>query len=104
MNKFLVQNAASYRIDEIFCHTLKQWGKAQADAYVCGLFEAFGKINNHEVTSRSIPAEFGVGGYFFRYEKHFVYWKNLSRGDIGIVTVLHESMHQIDRFKDDFSL
>ncbi len=40
---------------------------------------------------------------FFRYKKHFVYWKYLSSGDVGIVTVLHERMHQIERFKEDFS-
>ena len=26
-----------------------------------------------------------------------------SNGDIGIVTILHERMHQIDRFREDFS-
>ncbi|MFN4100416.1 MAG: type II toxin-antitoxin system RelE/ParE family toxin, partial [Pararhodobacter sp.] len=35
-------------------------------------------------------------------ERHFVYWKRLANGDIGIVTILHERMHQIERFKDDF--
>ena len=28
----------------------------------------------------------------------------LSNGDIGIVTILHQSMHQIERLKDDFGL
>ncbi|MYD85940.1 MAG: type II toxin-antitoxin system RelE/ParE family toxin, partial [Acidobacteria bacterium] len=28
--------------------------------------------------------------------------KTLSDGDIGIVTVLHERMHQMDRFREDF--
>lgn len=41
-------------------------------------------------------------GYFFRDEKHSVYWKRLGNGDIGIVTVLHERMHQIERFREDF--
>ena len=58
----------------------------------------------HGVVSKPIPAEFGVEGYFFRYERHFVYWSHLSNGDIGIVTILHERMHQIDRFRDDFGI
>jgi plasmid stabilization system protein ParE len=102
MNQFLVQNAASYRIDEIYRYTLDQWGAAKAEAYISGLFEAFANIETHEVLSRPIPAEFGVDGFFFRYEKHFVYWKYLSNGTVGIVTILHERMHQIERFKDDF--
>ena len=47
------------------------------------------------------PAEFGVDGCVFRYEKDYVYWKRLDNGDVGIVTVLHERMHQIDRFWED---
>jgi toxin ParE1/3/4 len=56
----------------------------------------------HEVLSHPIPAEFDVEGFFFQYEKHFVYWKVLNNGDLGIVTVLHQRMHQIDRFREDF--
>jgi len=56
------------------------------------------------VVSKPIPAEFGVDGYCFRYERHFVYWRRLSNGDIGIVTILHERMHQIGRFREDFGL
>ena len=55
----------------------------------------------HGVASRPIPAEFGVEGFYFRHEHHFVYWRRLSNGDIGIVTVLHERMHQMDRFWED---
>lgn len=79
-------------------------GADQAERYITGLFAAFARIDTHEVLSRPIPAEFGIDGYFFRYERHFVYWRKLSNGDIGIVTILHERMHQIDRFRDDFGL
>ena len=66
------------------------------------MFEAFERIEAHGVASKLIPAEFGVEGFFFRYEHHIVYWRRLSDGDIGIVAILHERMHQIDRFKEDF--
>jgi toxin ParE1/3/4 len=97
----LVQEAASHRIDEIYRYTRTRWGDAQADAYITGLFDAFDKIATHEILSRPIPAEFGVEGFFFRYEKHFIYWKRLDGQSIGIVSILHERMHQIDRFQDD---
>ena len=99
-----VQEAASHRLDEIYRYTRDQWGPEQAERYIAGLFDAFGKIDTHEVMSRPIPAEFELDGYFFRFERHFVYWRRLSNGDIGIVTILHERMHQIDRFRDDFGL
>ncbi len=102
MTQFLVQHSASYRIDEIYRYTREKWGTAQAESYIMGLFAAFEKIDTHELLSRPIPAEFGVNGFFFRYQKHFVYWKYLSNDTVGIVTILHERMHQIERFKDDF--
>lgn len=99
-----IQEAASHRLDEIYCYTRDRWGTEQADRYITGLFEAFERIDSHRTTSRPVPAEFGVEGYFFRYERHVVYWRRLSNGDIGIVTILHERMHQIDRFREDFGL
>lgn len=99
-----VQAAASHRLDDIYRYTRDQWGAEQAERYITGMFEAFEKIAIHGVASRPIPAEFGVEGYVFRYEHHFVYWRKLSHGGIGIVTILHERMHQIERFKDDFGL
>ena len=97
-----VQQGASHRLDDIYRYTRERWGEAQADRYVTGLFDAFARIETHGVTSRPVPAEFGVEGFVFRYQHHFVYWRRLSNGDIGIVTVLHERMHQIERFREDF--
>ena len=42
-------------------------------------------------------------GYVCRYEAHVMYWRTLANGDVGIVTVLHERMHQIERFREDFA-
>jgi hypothetical protein len=35
---------------------------------------------------------------FFRFERHFVYWRHRDRDHPTCV----ERMHQIDRFRDDF--
>jgi len=99
-----IQAAASHRLDEIYRYPRNRWGTEQADCYIIGLFGTFDKIETHGVVSKPVPAEFGVEGYYFRYERHFVYWRRLSNGDIGIVTILHERMHQIDRFGEDLKL
>jgi toxin ParE1/3/4 len=99
-----IQAAASHRLDDIYVYRRGRGGKKQADRYIKGLFEAFDKIERHGIVSRPIPAEFGVDGFLFRYEHHIVYWRRLSNGDIGIVTILHERMHQIDRFREAFGL
>jgi toxin ParE1/3/4 len=97
-----VQEAASYRLDEIYRYTCARWGDEQAARYLTGLFAVFDGIEAQKTVSRPIPAAFGVNGYFCRYERHFVYWRWLSNDDVGIVTILHERMHQIDRFREDF--
>ena len=101
MTRIRVQEAAAVRIDEIYRYTRERWDEAQADEYVTGLFDAFEGIEAGTVASRPVPAEFGVDGYVFRCKMHFVYWKRLGDGAVGIVTVLHERMHQIDRFLED---
>jgi plasmid stabilization system protein ParE len=96
-----IQAAASHRLDDIYRYTRARWGAEQAERYITGLFAAFDRIESRGVVSKPIPAVFGVEGFYFRYERHVVYWRRLSNGDIGIVTILHGRMHQIDRFRDD---
>ena len=96
-----IQEAASVRLDEIYRYTRDRWGEAQADSYITGLFAAFEQIETRGVMSRPVPAQLGVQGYVFRYERHFVYWRRLGNGDIGIVTILHARMHHTAWFKDD---
>jgi toxin ParE1/3/4 len=48
-----------------------------------------------------VPAEFGVEGFYTRCGHHYFYWRILSGGAVGIVTVLHERMHQMSRFRED---
>ena len=98
---FRVQHAAGQRLDEIFTYTRDNWGEDQAGHYIRGLFAKFEDIAARRTIWRRIPAEFGIDGFFCRYERHFVYWRVLDDGAVGIVTVLHERMHQQDRFRDD---
>jgi toxin ParE1/3/4 len=100
---FRVQRVAGDRLDEIYSYTRNNWGEAQAGQYITGLFARFDAIAARAFPWRPIPAEFGVSGFVCRYERHFIYWKVLADGAVGIVTVLHERMHQIDRLIDDLS-
>lgn len=97
-----IQEGVARRLDEIYRYTRARWGDAQAEKYLSGMFGAFGKVATHGVLSRPVPAVFGVNGYFIRYRRHFIYWRHLPDGGIGIVTILRERMHQIERFQEDF--
>lgn len=102
MTTVQVLSQAALRIDEIYQYSRGQWGDAQALVYARGLFRAIEQLGVQTAPSRPIPAKFGVAGYYFRYEKHFVYWRYLANGDVGIFTVLHERMHQVHRLRRDF--
>ncbi len=103
MSSFRVQRVAGHKLDEIYVHTRDHWGEAQAERYIEGMFARFAAIAAREIPWRAIPAEFGVSGFVCKYEHHFIYWKVLADGAVGIVTILHERMHQIDRLRDDLT-
>lgn len=101
MTSFIVQRIAGLRLDAIHDYSARRWGEEQADAYIHQLFDFFHKVARKEVPWRPIPAPFNVIGFHGRCGKHFVYWKALEDGTVGIVTVLHERMHQLDHFRQD---
>jgi toxin ParE1/3/4 len=94
--------AAGHRLDEIYGYTRARWGEEQAARYINGLFARFAAIAAREFPWRPVPAEFGVSGFVCRHEQHLIYWKLLADGSIGIVTILHQRMHQIERFQADW--
>jgi toxin ParE1/3/4 len=103
MTEYRLAARALHRLDEIFDYTCDRWGEAQAERYLRGMLDRFEAVAARRIPWRAIPAEFGVNGYFCRYERHMIYWKELSDGRIGIVTILHERMHAIGRLSAEFS-
>lgn len=101
MASYRVQQAASRRIDEIYVYTRDIWGPDQAERYIRGMFTRFEHIATRQIPWRDVPPEFNVDGFYCRYEHHYIYWRVLTDGAVGIVTILHERMHQIDQFRND---
>ena len=103
MSGYELSRRANERLDEIYLYGAGRWGEEQADVYLRALFDCFSKIARGDIVWRAVPAEFGVDGYYLRQGRHYIYWRRLSHGAVGIVTVLHEKMHRIERFKEDAS-
>jgi len=59
MSSFLIQEAAGFRLDQIYRYTRDKWGEKQAEIYMFGLFKAFQDIAEQRILSWPIPAEFG---------------------------------------------
>ncbi len=84
MRAICIQESASHRLDDIYRYTRDRWSGSQAEKYITDLFAAFDRIATHGVVSKPIPAEFGVEGFFFRHERHFVYWPTSRMGTSGL--------------------
>ncbi|MFD0981489.1 type II toxin-antitoxin system RelE/ParE family toxin [Tropicimonas aquimaris] len=91
-----VQEVASPRLDEIVRYIRDRWCEVQAVTYITGQFAAVDQIDTGGVMSRSVPAGFGVEWHFFGYARHSMYWRRFPDGDIGIGTILHDLMDQMD--------
>ena len=103
MKKYFIQPTASARLEEIYRYTLQNFGSVQADRYLDGAFALFLEIAEKQIAWKRIPVEFGVDGFFARYQSHFVFWKLRSDGQIAIVTVLHQRMDLTRRLRQEAS-
>lgn len=99
MSGYFLGPHAVQQLDEIYEHTAIQCDEDQANRYIELLFQYFADVSTKDVIWRAVPVEFGVEGYFGKFERHFVYWRVLSTGEVGFVAVLHERMHQIEQIR-----
>ena len=95
---------AEARLVEIWEYTLENWGEKQADGYVRALVEEIHSLDNKRHRWRPVPDETLRGVWFVRHEHHYVFFLELSGGNIGVITVLHENMDLPARFKEDRKL
>jgi len=93
--------AANERILEIWDYTERNWGEEQADYYVRGLVDAVGQIQKNRHLWKPVLDEAMIGIFFFRYEHHFVFFREISIGALGVISILHETMDIPSRLKED---
>jgi len=91
---------AAEQVTAIYDYSLENWGEAQAKKYLNGLIGMFFRIAEGKSLSHPIKPIFKVSGFYTRYEKHFIYWKILKNGNLGIFAVLHQQQNQGDRLAE----
>ena len=89
---------AESRLVEIWDYTLKKWGEDQADAYVRGLVGEIHAFDANRSLWRRVADKTGL--WFVRHEPHYIFFRELSGGVVGVITVLHESMDLPARIKE----
>ena len=106
MARYRFYPAADARQDEIWHYTVEMWSVEQAEAYIRGLHDHLQKLADktlfwHTLPPRSpVPASLRQGVYFSRYEKHYIFFRELSDG-IGVMSLLHEAMDMPVNLKKD---
>lgn len=93
--------AARARILEIWDYTESKWGADQADQYVTELVEAIHKAEGNRQRWRRVADQAVSGAYFIRFRHHFILFRELTKGSLGVISVLHENMDIPARLKED---
>lgn len=93
--------------DRIWRDTEKTWGEQQAKTYIIGLHRHLDKLSRQPVLWRKLPASLLVPTdldreiWLSRYQRHFIIFRELSDGRIGVISILHERMDLPMRLADD---
>jgi toxin ParE1/3/4 len=93
--------AAKERILEIWDYTERTWGEAQADKYVRDLIAAIHRVGSQRHRWRPVQDEALPGVFFFRHQHHYVFFRELSKGTLGVISILHENMDLPARLRED---
>ena len=93
--------------DKIWRETVDTWGEAQAEAYIRGLHAHLQRLCDNHLLWRRLPQRLAVPGdimreaYFSRYEHHYLFFRKLDNGELGVMRILHERMDMAVRLRED---
>lgn len=93
--------------DDIWKYTVKTWGRVQAEKYILGLHEHLQQLadrqKNWQLLPKDLvtPSDLDIQAYFSRYEYHFIFFREFSNGDIGVMSILHGQADIPVRLKTD---
>jgi toxin ParE1/3/4 len=93
--------AAKERILDIWDYTERTWGEEQAHGYVRGLVETLNAAHTTRHRWRPVVDDALSGVFSIRYRHHYLFFRELSDGSIGLISVLHENMNIPNRLKED---
>ena len=92
---------ARERLLEVWAYTEEQWGEEQADAYVAELVAAVESAVIQRHRWRPVPDVALTGIYFIRHRHHFIFFRELAKSRLGVISVLHENMDLPARLRED---
>jgi plasmid stabilization system protein ParE len=95
--------------DKIWQDTVEKWGEQQAITYITGLHAHVKRLCEDAAIWRQLPQKLAVPvdikrkAYFSRYEHHYLFFRKLDNGDLGVMSILHERMDLPVRLEEDLA-
>jgi len=93
--------------DERWRYSCEVWGERQAEKYITGLHHHLQLLSEKKKCWRSLPAnlvippDVQVKAYFSKFEHHYLFFRELSEGVIGVMAILHEKSDMPVRLCED---
>ena len=107
MANYLFYPPANEAQDAIWQYTVDQWGEEQAEKYIIGLHTHLQTLADKQKPWRPlpsgslVPSDLDMKVYFSKYERHHIFFRTLSKGGIGIMSILHERSDIPVRLRQD---
>jgi toxin ParE1/3/4 len=93
--------SAHARLLEIWDYAEREWGVEQADRYVREIVAAVQSIPMEAHRIRHVKHKSLLGVSYLRHRHHYIFFRMLERGEVGVISILHENMDIPSRLKED---
>lgn len=90
MAKYRLYKPVDKSLDEIWDYTVETWDEAQAAVYIEGLFETMQQMADRDIFWHKLKENIGLDVYFVKYQKHYLFFKQLDETTIGVINIIHE--------------
>lgn len=76
----------------IWKYSCENWGREQADKYVYGLHQFVESMCGKQHIWKPVPHLTFSDAYYCRYKQHYIFFRQLEGGVLGVMSVLHKNM------------
>jgi toxin ParE1/3/4 len=105
--KYRFYPSADAAQDSIWIYTCDKWGEVQAEKYIKELHTHIAKLADKNKPWKQlpqnlvVPSDLKIKVYFSQYKNHYIFFRELSDGILGIMSILHEKMDLPVRLSQD---
>jgi plasmid stabilization system protein ParE len=92
--------AARECLIQIWQYTAQTWDEDQADTYISGLIRSIEQLTEKHGVWRTLEDRRFTGVFFVRFKRHYVFFRELSEGALGVIAILHETMDLPSRLRE----